>query len=509
MSLNSVLGTARSALAAQQVVIDTVGHNIANAQTTGYSRQRVELAAATPQQFTYGAVGTGVTVANVTRARDQLLDSSVRQESGGESAATKRQSLLSSVEGVLGEPSETGLASAMDQFWSGWSDLAAQPSNGAAKAVVVQRGAAAATVLNQFASRLSDLRTQTTGALDNSLVSVNTLAKQIADLNGRIVTTETGGGHAANDLRDARDNAVDQLAALGSVQATTRADGSMQVTFGSYTLVDGNAARQLQRITDVDGKAALAFTNRPDQALTPSGGSTQAQVDFLNGGMQSVQDQLDVIANRLATAVNTVVAQHVDTSGAPAPAFFVSNADNTFTAGANPFATPPTAGTITARSIRVSAALTADAASLPTSSNVARPSDNDIALAIAGLRTSPTASVGGVTVSFAVPDRSRPSTTTTGGVTAPAMASATGPTTFADFYNATVTGVGVAVKAAGDDATLHTTLADQARTRRQSAVGVNTDEELTNLMQAQQAYAAAAKIVTTVDDMMKTLVGMF
>ncbi|GJG86558.1 flagellar hook-associated protein FlgK [Gemmatimonadetes bacterium T265] len=506
MSLNSVLGTARSALTAQQVVISTVGNNIANAQTPGYSRQTVDLAASTPIEFTYGAVGSGVTVAGITRSRDQLLDTSVRQETGSESAATESQSLLSSVQDVLGEPSDTGLASAMDAFWSGWSDLAAQPASGAAKAVVVQRGAAAATMLNQFDSRLADLRTQTTTALDNSLAGANTLAKQIADLNGRIVSSEAG-GQQANDLRDARDNAVDDLAKLGAVRTFTKADGSMQVTFGSYTLVDGIDARQLQRTTDANGKVALAFADQPNHALAPSGGSTQAMADFLNGGAQSVQDQLDALANTLAAAVNQVVAQGHDASGASAGPFFVSKLDSTFTPTADPFATPPSAGTVTARTISVNTSLVADATALPTSSSVQQPSNNDLALALAGLRTASTSSVGGVTVSFTVPDRSRPATAT-GGTTTPARAASTGATTFADFYNATVTGLGVQVKAATDDAQVHTTLAGQARTRRQSVDGVNTDEELTNLMQAQQAYAAAAKIVSTVDDMMKTLVEM-
>lgn len=506
MSLGSVLGTARSALAAQQVVIDTAGHNIANAQTAGYSRQRVELDAGTPQRLTYGMVGGGVQVAEITRARDQLLDTSVRQEAGGESAATQRQSLLGSVEGILGEPSDTGLAAAMDAFWSGWSDLAAQPSSGAAKAVVVQRGAAAATMLNQFDRRLTDLRTQTTDALDNSLVDANGLAKQIADLNGRIVTDEAG-GHQSNDLRDARDAAVDKLAALGAVRALPKADGSVQVTFGSYALVDGARARQLQRTTDVDGTVALAFTDQPDHALQAAGGSTQGMIDFLNGGMQGVQDRIDALANTLAGAVNQVVAQGKDASGAAAAPFFVSVKDGLFSAAADPFASPTAPGTVTARTIRVNAALTADASGLPTSSSAQRPRDNDLALAIAGLRTSPTTTLGGVTVSFTVPDRGKPAITANG-TTAPAKAASTGPTTFADFYNAAVTGVGVQVKAATDDAQVRTTLADQARTRRQSVTGVNTDEELTNLMQAQQAYAAAAKIVTAVDEMMKTLVEM-
>ncbi len=506
MSLGSVLGTARSALAAQQVVIDTAGHNIANAQTAGYSRQRVELAAGAPQRLTYGIVGGGVQVAQITRARDQLLDTSVRQEAGGESAATQRQSLLGSVEGVLGEPSDTGLAAAMDAFWSGWSDLAAQPTSGAAKAVVVQRGAAAAAMLNQFDARLTDLRTQTTTSLDNSLAGANTLAKQIAELNGRIVADEAG-GHQSNDLRDARDTAIDQLSALGAVQASPQADGSLQVTFGSYTLVAGTAAHQLQRTTDVDGTVALAFTDQPEHALKPAGGSTGAMVDALNGGVQGVQDRLDALANTLARAVNQVVAQRTDASGAASPPFFVSAKDGQFDAAADPFASPAAAGTVTARTIRVNAALAADASTLPTSSSAQRPSDNDLALALAGLRTSPNAALGGVSVGFVVPDRSKPATTT-GGVTVPAKAAASGPTTFADFYNATLTGLGVQVKAATDDAQVHTTLADQARARRESVTGVNTDEELTNLMQAQQAYAAAAKIVTTVDAMMKTLVEM-
>ncbi|HEY0777724.1 MAG TPA: flagellar hook-associated protein FlgK [Gemmatirosa sp.] len=515
MSLSSVLGTARGALAAQQVVIDTVGNNIANAQTPGYTRQTAELTAAMPQQFAYGIVGTGVQVTNVTSARDQLLDASVRQESGGESAATERQSLLSSVEGILGEPSDTGLAATMDSFWSGWSDLAAQPTSGAAKAVVVQRGAAAATMLNQFDQRLTDLRTQTTQSLGNDLTQVNTLAKQVADLNGRIVTAEVG-GREANDLRDARDTAIDKLAAYGNVQAVPKADGSTQVTFGNYTLVSGVEARQLQRTTDVNGNAALAFTDRPFQPLQAAGGSTQAMTDFLNGGAQKVQDQLDSLANRLAASVNQVVAQGHNAGSTTTPSFFVSKVDGTFSASGNPFSVPPAAGTVNARTISVNAALVADASGVPTSSSAQQPGNNDVALALAGLRTSATSSVGGVSVAFALPDRTQPPTVTTvtsgqttTTITTPAASPTSSPTTFADFYNTTVTSLGVDVKAATDDASVHSTLADQARTRRQSVTGVNTDEELTNLMQAQQAYAAAAKIVTTVDDMMKTLVEMF
>src|SRR5690349_3916882 len=139
-SLGSVLSIARGAMNAQQTIIQTAGHNIANVETPGFSRQRVELATTTPVRFEYGSVGTGVTITDISQARDVLLDSTYRAESGSASSSKLRQDLLGSVEEVLGEPSDTGLAAAMDAFWSSWSDLASQPTSAAARSVVQQRG---------------------------------------------------------------------------------------------------------------------------------------------------------------------------------------------------------------------------------------------------------------------------------------------------------------------------------------------------------------------------------
>lgn len=500
-ALGSVLGVARSALAAQQVVIQTAGQNIANAQTAGYSRQRVELAPNVPQQWSYGSVGTGVVVTDVRRARDQLLDVGVRQEAGGEAAASTRQELLASVEAVLGEPSDTGLASAMDAFWSSWSDLASTPTSQAARSVVVQRAGAAATTLNTFDARLGDLRTQTTLRLDNTLAEVNGLATQVAQLNGRIVATEAGGGREASDLRDQRDLAIDKLAQYGTVQALPRADGSVQVLVGTYTLVDGVAARQLARTRDPSGNVALALSDAPGRPLQPLGGSTQAMVEFLNRDLRATGDQLDAVANALARTVNAVYGQARDAAGAAPPAFFVNRVTGAFDAAASPFAAALADGAVTARTIGVNGALAADPARVATSSSATRPADNDVALALAGLRTGATATVGGATTAttFVLPDR-------TG---APgAVLPATPPTTFAEFYRAAVGGLATRVQDASAEATVRATLAGQARGRRDSVTGVNVDEELTTLMRAQQAYAAAAKLVTAADEMMKTVLGM-
>ncbi len=512
MSLGSVLSVARSALSAQQAVIETAGHNIANVHTEGYSRQRVELAPNHPQQWPFGAVGTGVVIADVRRARDELLDVGVRRELGGEAASATRRDLLSAVEGVLGEPSETGLASTLDAFWSSWSDLASMPTSQAARAVVVQRGAAAADTLNAFDTRLDELRQQTTLRLDNTLTEINGLARRVADLNGRIVSTEVGGGRQANDLRDQRDLAVDQLARFGDVQALPRADGSVQLLFGTHTLVDGIHAKRYVRTTDPLGRTALAFAHEPGKALQPAGGATQAMTDFLNHDLRATQDQLDATANALARTVNAVHGQGRDAAGAAPPAFFVSKATGAFDAAASPFRVPLQDGAVTARTIGVHAAVRARPALVATSSSAERPTDNDVALALAGLRTGATAGVGGVDTPtvFRLPDRRVLPVTVggPGGHTEPPALPDSAPTTFADFYRAAVGGLGVQVQDAGSAAEVHATLARQARGRRDAISGVNMDEELTTLMRAQQAYAAAAKVVSAADEMMQTLVGM-
>lgn len=512
MSLGSVLSVARTALSAHQVAIQTTGHNIANAQTEGYSRQRVELAPNYPQHWAYGSVGTGVVVANVARARDALLDVGVRQELGGEAAASARKELLSAVEGVLGEPSNTGLANAMDAFWSSWSDLATTPTSRAARAVVLQRGSAAADTLNAFDARLDELRTQTTLRLDNSLTALNGLAARVAELNGRIVSTEVGGGRTANDLRDQRDLAVDQLAQYGDVQALPRPDGSVQVILGTHTLVDGIHAKRVSRVTDPLGQTALAMSDAPGRPLQPMGGSTQAMADFLNRDLRSTQDQLDALANALARTVNAVHGQGRDATDQAPPPFFVSKATGTFDAAASPFRVPLATGAVTARTIGVNAALRAEPARVATSSSAARPTDNDVALALAGLRAEATATAGGASTAtvFGLPDRRVMPVVVTGpgGYTEPVALPPTSPTTFADFYRATVSGLGVQVQDAEGAAEVRATLAAQARGRRDAVSGVNVDEELTSLMRAQQAYAAAAKVVQAADEMMQTLVGM-
>ena len=141
-SLFGILNTARSALVAHQYASRVAGHNISNATTEGYSRQRAEMVQATPVATPYGSLGTGVQVVDVTRARDTLLDASVRRESASAAEHRTRYELLGLVESSLGEPGDTGLAAALDAFWNAWSDLANDPSSIGARIAIRARGQA-------------------------------------------------------------------------------------------------------------------------------------------------------------------------------------------------------------------------------------------------------------------------------------------------------------------------------------------------------------------------------
>src|SRR5688572_10617755 len=137
MSIGSILNTAREAMRAHQTAVQIASQNIANAQTEGYSRQRVDLQAALPTVFPYGSVGTGVDIAGITRARDSLLDFAYRSDFSGSRMADTTASALAQIQSVFGEPSDTGLRAALDEFWSAWNDLAGDPTNTSAKAVVI------------------------------------------------------------------------------------------------------------------------------------------------------------------------------------------------------------------------------------------------------------------------------------------------------------------------------------------------------------------------------------
>ncbi|WP_396203017.1 flagellar hook-associated protein FlgK [Gemmatimonas sp.] len=479
---SGLFNIARSALLTHQTALQTISQNVANAETPGYSRQEAVVLASTPVRLPFGSVGTGVSVSTIIRKRDALLDDSFRSANTLSGDATLRRDLLSQIEAVFGEPSELGLANALDQFWNSWSDLSASPDGLAARAVVQQRGRQLGQLFNAYDTQLTTIRSQTLERLDNTVERINALALQLAELNVRIVSAESG-GNTANDLRDLRDLRLDELAKVAGTRVMAQPDGSVSVLIGNSTLIHGDTATPLSvwretpnplpatPLTDVPVRIQLGTAS---DRLAPIAGELSAMVDVINTELPGTRGRLDAMAVAVVNDVNTLHRGGFTFSGATIPG---TTAGNFFDPGT---VTAP----VRAASMTLQAAIVNDLSKIAASGNVNGPTDNAIAQRISSLRSLED------TVSWTAPNGS----TETG--------------SFSGFFRGLVTRLGIQTATVSDQATVAEGLVTQADFRRQSASGVNTDEELVHMLRVQQSYQAAAKIIKVAEDMLDTLISL-
>lgn len=477
---SGLFSISRSALIAHQQVLQTISNNIANAETPGYSRQEAVLSPNMPIRMPYGMVGTGVSVQTIARKRDMLLDEGYRQASGQAGEADLRHTTLSSIEDIFGEPTDAGLTNALDQYWNSWSDLAATPGSQAARAVVQQRGVQVTSLLHNYDAGLNQQRQFNLDRLSSVVADINQMAAQVADLNTRISQAESLGG-GSGDYADQRDRLLDKLSTMAGTRVIPQTDHTVVVIIGNSTLVDGNTARPLTldlvvpnpppTVPTADTPVRIRLGNSVD-ALKPFGGQLKAMVDVINKDIPDMRKRLDTLASSLVSSVNTAHHQgYVFTGNLPG-------------AAAGDFFDPGTVSApVTAATIKLSTAVAADINQIAASGDPLAPLDNSVGTAMSALRNDTT------TVTF-----NNGGTTETG--------------SFLGFFRATATRLGLDVNAAADDTTIASLLAEQADTRRQSVSGVNTDEELIQMLRVQQAYTAATKLVKTADEMLQTLLSL-
>lgn len=225
------LETARRALSTQQAALLTTGHNIANANTPGYTRQRVNLQTTEPYPAASlnrpqipGQMGTGVKVGDAQRIRDSFTDMQLRAETSKLGYWEARAEQLSQMESIMNEPSETGLSNVMDQFWNSLQDLGAQPQNNGARRVVRQRGIALADTFNYLSSSLQAVQKNYRNEIDVNEMDLNSILRQINQVNKQIGDVEPH-GYLPNDLYDERDRLIDELSTLINIKIEERSSG--------------------------------------------------------------------------------------------------------------------------------------------------------------------------------------------------------------------------------------------------------------------------------------------
>lgn len=455
MSTFSGLSTALSSLYAQRRGLDVTGNNIANANTDGYSRERPELRAMddprVPAMYSTGDPGpAGVTVTTVSRLHDEFLDSRSRSEHALNTYLGGQVSTYGGVEQVIGEPSDTGLQNQLAEFWGAWHDVANSPGDDSARTQLISRGNTVADTLKTTHDAMGDLWGSTRERLDTEVADVNQTASAIAELNQKVVIANQS-GLPANQLADQRDQMVLHLSELTGATSTPRMDGGVNVQIAGSMLVAGGDARQLEVIgaTSMAGQAADPSVVRwTDNQLSAgiNSGQLASTLESLNTTITGAAQGLDGVAANLVMAVNTQHELGFDLTGTPGVAFFNGS---------------------TASDITV--ALTSPD-QIAASGDVTKKLDNGNATALANMAKDPS------------------------GVDAN--------------YRNFVSGIGVASQTVQRRASVQGGITDDVDEARQATSGVNLDEEMTSLLQYQRAYEAAAKVVTSVDDTLGTLINM-
>jgi len=302
MSIPSLQGlqTALSGLIAQQTALDTTGNNIANANTEGYSRETALLEPNTPLPIAAisgytgkGAqLGTGVTVATITRIRNQYLDAQYRTQNSALGAAQTQAETLTQAQTAFNEPSTAGIATQLSNFWSAWNSLATSPTSEAAKQGVVEAGEQLANTFKELSAQLATISSQATekyNSLTGPSGEVEEIANQIAQLNGQIKLSEEA-SQPPNEMLDRRDELLDKLSSLANITVTEQPDHTDTVTFGDAAkpLVEGTTVNWPQALTEAAGGQLGALLN-----LTGA-----------KGALTGLRTSLDEVAGTLASTVN-------------------------------------------------------------------------------------------------------------------------------------------------------------------------------------------------------------
>jgi len=454
----SAIGVALTGMNAAQEELDVTGNNISNASTPGYVRERVDLASVSPPTPTVSmpatGIGQGVVVLGVTRLDDPNADAQDVSAQANAASTAQTQSVLGQAQAAFNEPSSSGIASQLSNFWSQWDNVAAAPTDQAARATLLASAGEVASTFNQTATSLTQVQAGASAGAMTDLSEVNREAAQVASLNADIIAAQGGGGNAAG-LADQRDAVIKQLSQqIGvTVRPDVAANGSVDLMLGSESLVQGISSQVVTgSVSSITGAVSLTW---PDGSTVAAGGQIGALIQAANTTVPNYLAQLNAAAAALVSTVNTQQAAGVTWTGVgtqsqasvPGTALFTGS-----TAASLALAPGVTPGTIAA------------------GSPSAGPADGSNAQAVAELGSSPT-----------------------------------GPDTL---YRGLVGQVGTDVATATTQAATATTILSQADTQQQSTEGVNLDEELSNMLQYQNAYSAAAKYLNTVNQTIQDLLAV-
>lgn len=546
--MSGVLGTALSGLMAFQRSLDTTSHNIANVNTEGYSRQRVELAANTPNFLGGNFIGQGANVAAVSRNYDQFINNQLASTTSAFGESDALATLASRVDNIVSSEA-TGLSSNLKSFFNAVNGVANDPSSIPARQVVTSEAGSLSQQFNRLSAKFDDLNNQANSQMQGTVDEINLYAESLANLNSKIAfETSRSGNNLPNDLLDQRDVLINKIADKVSASAIPQQDGTVNVFIGKgQSLVLGANSAKLSLAassTDPSRKEVVLGGQQISKDIT--GGELSGVIKFRDQILEPAQQQLGLVAAGVAVQFNAVHTTGFDLNG--------DVGTNMFSLGSPALDVPVipkpgTVGTITATydASTIGQLTPSDYEFSYDGSNFSlkRLSDNTVTtfagpppLTIAGPGFSistgasmvandsfvirPTFEAAKKITSLITDPGKIAAAGTTGGSGSPVTGDNTvalslanlekaatlsgGKSTLSNAYGQLVSQVGSLTQSAKVNSTAQEALLNQAQQDRENLAGVNLDEEAANLIKFQQSYQAAAQVVSVASSLFDTLI---
>ncbi|NOZ06876.1 MAG: flagellar hook-associated protein FlgK [Chloroflexi bacterium] len=453
----SGINIALRAVLTNQRAIDVISHNVANVNTPGYTRQEAVLVTSEPwtepglvHGSNPGQVGTGVQISQIRRYATSFFDQRIRGESQTLGRWQITRGALEQISVMFTEPSETGVAAALDQFWSAWQDLASNPESLAARETVIQDSKNLTTLFHTFHSQLANQQKDIDHQLSSYVQKVNESASELARLNTIIAKVESIGDHP-NDLLDRRDMILDRLAEIVDIQYAIGENDATTVAIGGHSLVMGSQSVKLQVGPDPanNNLSKLTWADDGSQASI-SDGEMAGVIHVRDSVIPDLQSKLDTLAQSLISAVNTVHNAGYALDGTTTGLDFLQGT------GANDIAVAFD-----------------DPALIGAAGNASSIGDGNQALAISALHEQ----------------------TIVGG-----------QATAADSFRTLITSLGLDTQHAQTMVQNRSLLVDHLKQNKESQSGVSLDEEAVNLIRFQRGFQAAARAMNVVDEMLNQIV---
>lgn len=567
-SLFSTLNIARSGLAAAQTQLDVTGHNIANVNKTGFSRQRAELVTRVPITRPWGQMGTGVAISDIIQIRDQFLDDLYQNQVANLGNSEIRAEFFQMIEGVFLEPGPNGLSSRINEFFNAMNEFSTNVESIPVRINVLSEASELADALNTMSNQLFKLRTNANEEVISFVPEINSLSSRIASINQQIAVLEVN-GTSANDLRDDRHLLLDQLALLVNIDSRERGDGQVDVLVSGQTLVNGGDAMALEAVRnaaldpDRNDLVEVRFV-KTGQKLNAQNGELFGAIEMRDNVLVGIDTDMDALAATLVEQINKIHGQASGLSGYSGtvrssnavtdPAVALNAAGLPYAVSPGSFeirvfdesTVPPTPVGGTPVTINVTALTTLDdiAAQLNAVPNITAAVDTQGFLSItaapgfsfsnANDDTNIFAAIGlnGLFQGF---DAATISVNTTIANNPELLASrfSTDPldtgdntaalamlgvqsglhfdnntATLSEFYESVVVEIGVATRGNQQALAVEQAFVANIERRRQEVSGVSLDEEVTLMIQYQRAFEASARVISVADRMLESLLTM-